>query len=388
MSSVQLDVASIRSRFTALQNPFLYFDGPSGTQTPDEVIAAIVKYLHEANANMGAQFETSRRTTETYLAAREAAARFFGSADREIVFGPNMTSLNFMLTRTFGRTLSAGDEIVSTKLDHDGNVAPWLELARDLDLTVRFAELTPDGRLDLDSLRAAIGPRTKVVSFPWAANSIGTRTDAAQIIELAHDAGALAWVDAVHYASHGPIDVAALDADVMICSAYKFCGPHMGVAYARASLLESWRPYKVRPAPSEPLGFSFEAGTPQFEQMAGFVAAIEYLDSIGGFDVIVPYEEALGERFLQGLPDAYVLYGPQTMSDRVATFGFNLPGTDAHDVAEELIARRINAGAGNYYSPGVVEAYGIDSAVRVGISHYNTEEEVDTLLAALEEIAS
>ena len=138
-------------------------------------------------------------------------------------------------------------------------------------------------------------------------------------------------------------------------------------------------PYKVRPAPSEPLGFSFEAGTPQFEQMAGFVAAIEYLDSIGGFDVIVPYEEALGERFLQGLPDAYVLYGPQTMADRVATFGFNLPGTDAHDVAEELIARRINAGAGNYYSPGVVEAYGIDSAVRIGISHYNTEAEVDTL---------
>ena len=145
MSSVQLDVASVRSRFTALRNPFLYFDGPSGTQTPDEVIAAIVKYLHEANANMGAQFETSRRTTETYLAAREAAARFFGSSDREIVFGPNMTSLNFMLTRTFGRTLSAGDEIVSTKLDHDGNVAPWLELARDVDLTVRFAELTADG---------------------------------------------------------------------------------------------------------------------------------------------------------------------------------------------------------------------------------------------------
>jgi cysteine desulfurase family protein (TIGR01976 family) len=388
MSSVQLDVESVRSRFTALRNPFLYFDGPSGTQTPDEVIAAIVKYLHEGNANMGAQFETSRRTTETYLAAREAAARFFGSTDREIVFGPNMTSLNFMLTRTFGRTLSAGDEIVSTKLDHDGNVAPWLELARDLDLTVRFAELTAEGTLDLDSLRAAIGPRTKVVSFPWAANSIGTRTDAAQIVELAHDAGALAWVDAVHYAAHGPIDVATLDADVMICAAYKFCGPHMGVAYARASLLESWRPYKVRPAPSEPLGFSFEAGTPQYEQMAGFVATIEYLDSIGGFDVIVPYEEALGERFLQGLPDAYVLYGPQTMADRVPTFGFNLRGTDAHDVAEELSARRINAGAGNYYSPGVVEAYGIESAVRIGISHYNTEEEVDTLLAALEEIAS
>jgi cysteine desulfurase family protein (TIGR01976 family) len=388
MSSVQLDIESVRSRFTALGNPFLYFDGPSGMQTPDEVIAAIVKYLHEANANMGAQFETSRRTTETYLAARAAAARFFGCTDREIVFGPNMTSLNFMLTRTFGRTLVAGDEIVSTKLDHDGNVAPWLELARDLDLAVKFVELNADGTLDLDSLDAAIGPRTRVISFPWAANSIGTLTDAAHLVEVAHQAGALAWVDAVHYASHGPIDVVELDADVLICSAYKFCGPHMGVAYARASLLESWRPYKVRPAPTEPLGFGFETGTPQYEQMAGFVAAIDYLDSIGGFDVIVPYEEALGQQFIDGLPDAYVLYGPQTMVDRVPTFAFNLPGTDAHDVAEQLIERRINAGAGNYYSPGVVEAYGIDSAVRIGISHYTTEEEVGILLAALEEIAS
>jgi selenocysteine lyase/cysteine desulfurase len=227
-----------------------------------------------------------------------------------------------------------------------------------------------------------------VISFPWAANSIGTLTNAAHLVEVAHEAGALAWVDAVHYASHGPIDVVELDADLLICSAYKFCGPHLGVAYARASLLESWRPYKVRPAPTEPLGFGFETGTPQYEQMAGFVAAIGYLDSIGGFDAIVPYEEALGQRFIDGLPDAYVLYGPQTMVDRVPTFAFNLPGTDAHEIAEQLIERRINAGAGNYYSPGVVEAYGIDSAVRIGISHYTTEEEVGTLLTALEEIAS
>jgi cysteine desulfurase family protein (TIGR01976 family) len=386
MSIARLDVGSVRSRFTALRNPFLYFDGPSGAQMPDEVIEAMVAYLHDANANMGAQFETSQRTTATYLAAREAGARFFSCTDREIIFGSNMTSLNFMLTRTFGRTLKPGDEIVVTKLDHDGNVAPWLELALDLDLKVRFAELGPDGLVDLDSLRDAIGARTRAVAFPWAANSIGVTTDAHQVTEIAHEAGALSWVDAVHYASHAPVDVSAVDADVVLCSAYKFCGPHMGVAYVRAELLESWRPYKVRPAPTEPLGFGFETGTPQYEQMAGFVATIDYLDSIGGFEAIIPHEESLGQQFIEGLPDAYTLYGPKTMTDRVPTFAFNLAGVDAHDVAEHLSERRINAGAGNYYSPGVMESLGIESAVRVGISHYTTEDEVDALLAALTEL--
>jgi cysteine desulfurase family protein (TIGR01976 family) len=387
MSIARLDVGSVRSRFTALRNPFLYFDGPSGAQMPDEVIDAIVAYLHTANANMGAQFETSLRTTETYLAARAAAARFFSCTDREVVFGPNMTSLNFTLTRTFGRTLTAGDEIVVTKLDHDGNVAPWLELARDLDLNVKFAEMSADGLVDLDSLQSLLSPRTKVVAFPWAANSIGAKPDAQQITQIAHDAGALSWIDAVHYASHGPVDMSTVDADVALCSAYKFCGPHMGVAYVRAELLESWRPYKVRPAPTEPLGFGVETGTPQYEQMAGFVATIDYLDSIGGYDAIVPHEELLGEQFLAGLPDGYEVYGPAGMADRVPTFAFNLAGVDSHDVAEALAERRINAGAGNYYSPGVMESLGIESAVRIGITHYNTEEEVSALLAALAEIA-
>jgi cysteine desulfurase family protein (TIGR01976 family) len=388
MSIASFDVESVRSRFTALRNPFVFFDGPSGTQMPDEVIAAMVAYLHDANANMGAQFETSRRTTATYLAARDAAARFFGSSNREVIFGANMTSLNFVLTRTLGRTLEKGDEVVVTRLDHEGNVSPWLELAHDLDLVVRFAELTPGGALDLDSLRSSIGDRTRVVAFPWAANSIGTLTDAALVTAIAHEAGALAWIDAVHYASHGPIDVSAIEADVILCSAYKFCGPHMGVAFARADLLETWRPYKVRPASDEPLGFRFETGTPQYEQLAGFVAAVDYLDSLGGFAAVVPHEERLGRRFLDGLPDAYTLYGSSTMDERVPTFAFNLPGTDSHDVAERLIEHRINAGAGNYYSPGAFEALGIESAVRIGITHYNTEQEVDALVAALEEIAS
>jgi len=387
MSVGVLDVDAVRMRFSSLRNPFLYFDGPSGMQMPDEVIDAIAAYLRESNANMGGDFETSRRTTATYLAARTAAARFFSCTDREIIFGPNMTSLNFMLTRTFGRTLSPGDEIVVTRLDHDGNVAPWLELARDLHLRVRFAELTPSGELDLDSLAEAIGPATRVVSFPWAANSIGTLTDAREVTERAHAAGALSWVDAVHYASHGEIDVAAVGADVILCSAYKFCGPHMGVAYARSELLETWRPYKVRPAPTEPLGFSFETGTPQYEQMAGFVATVGYLDSLGGFDPIIAHEESLGERFVARLPPGYTVYGPRESARRVPTFAFNHATLDAHDVARHLIERRINAGAGNYYSPGVMQSLGIDSAVRVGISHYNTEAEVDALLEALAEIA-
>ena len=388
MSLAQLDVESVRSRFTALRNPFLYFDGPSGAQMPDEVIAAMVAYLHEGNANMGAQFETSRRTTETYLAARAAAARFFSCTDREVIFGANGTSLNFMLTRTLARTMSPGDEIVVTKLDHDGNVAPWLELAHDLDVTVRFAELTGAGLVDLDSLQSLLGARTRVVAFPWAANSIGSMTDARLITEIAHANGSLSWIDAVHYASHGPIDVTAVGADVVLCSAYKFCGPHMGVAYARAELLESWRPYKVRPAPTEPLGFGFETGTPQYEALAGFTATIDYLDSLGGFDAIISHEHALGAQFLAGLPDTYTLYGPPGMDDRVPTFAFNHRELDAHDVAEHLAERGINAGAGNYYSPGVMESFGIEGAVRVGITHYNTEHEVGQLLTALAELGA
>jgi cysteine desulfurase family protein (TIGR01976 family) len=387
MSVAVLDVDAVRARFSSLRKPVIYFDGPSGMQMPDEVIGAISTYLREANANMGAEFETSRRTTATYLAARDAAARFFSCTDREVVFGPNMTSLNFMLTRTLGRTLRETDEIVVTHLDHDGNVAPWLELAHDLGVRVRFVGITSRGELDLDSLMDAIGSRTRVVSFPWAANSIGTLTDAKHVTDLAHAAGALSWVDAVHYASHRPIDVAAVGADVILCSAYKFCGPHMGVAYVRAELLEGWRPYKVRPAPREPLGFSFETGTPQFEQMAGFVATVGYLDSLGGFDAIIRHEESLGERFASRLPAGYTVYGPRQPGGRVPTFAFNHTSRDARDVAGHLIARGINAGSGNFYSPGVMDSLGIDSAVRIGISHYNTEAEVDALLEALSEIA-
>jgi cysteine desulfurase family protein (TIGR01976 family) len=382
----EFDVAAVRCRFTALELPYVFFDGPSGTQTPDEVVQALPRHLLERNANMGSRYETSRRTTALYEEARATAARFFECSDREVVFGANMTSLNFTLSRTVGRTLRAGDEVVLTQLEHDSNVAPWLELAHDTGIVVRFARVTPDGTLDVDHLANLVSERTRVVAFAWAANSIGTVVDAERVCAIAHEAGALAWIDAVHYAAHAPVDVLRVGADIALCSTYKFCGPHLGVAYVRAEVAESWRPYRVRPAPLEPLGHRFESGTPQYELLAGFVKTIEYLESIGGPRVFSEHEAELGRRFLDSLPDEYELHGPATMDGRVPTFAFNHRGRTATDVADVLAERGINAGAGNYYAPELMQALGIAAAVRIGISHYNTAEEVDLLLAALADV--
>jgi cysteine desulfurase family protein (TIGR01976 family) len=388
VSTTRFDVGAIRRRFSSLQSPHVFFDGPSGTQAPDEVIDALGWYLREANANMGGVYETSLRTTDVYLEARAAAARFLGCSEREVIFGPNMSSLNFMLSRTAGRHLRDGDEIVVTQLDHDGNVSPWLELAKDRNLVVRFANMRPgDGSLDLEHLEGLLSERTRVVAFPWAANSIGTLVDAERVSSLAHEAGALAWVDAVHYAAHGPIEASAVGADVLLCSAYKFCGPHMGIAFGRAELLESWEPYKLRPAPSEPLGFRFESGTPQYELLAGLVKTVEYIESIGGFEVIEAHETELGQRFIDGLPESCRLYGSPTMEGRLPTFAFNVGELAPADVAARLAEQKLNAGSGNYYSPGAMDALGIAAAVRIGISHYNTAEEVDRLLAALNDLS-
>src|SRR6266496_2932628 len=243
MSTVALDVAAARARFSALEGGLVFFDGPGGTQVPDEVIDAIATYLRESNANVGGPYETSRRTDRLVADARLAGASFLGGSPDEVIFGANMSTLNFALTRTAAREWSEGDEIVVTQLDHDANVSPWLELAHDLGLVVRFAAIRDDTTLDLDDLAGQLTKRTRVVAFPWASNAVGTLVDVAQVAELAHDAGALAWVDAVHYGPHGPIDVAAAGADVLICSPYKFYGPHLGLALGRRGLLESWRPY-------------------------------------------------------------------------------------------------------------------------------------------------
>ncbi|MGZ4319340.1 MAG: cysteine desulfurase-like protein [Gaiellaceae bacterium] len=383
MSAVTFDVEAVRALFPALRQPLVFFDGPGGTQVPDSVIEAIAGYLRESNANSGGDFSTSRRTDELIETARATAARFLGCAADEVAFGPSMTNLNFALTRAFGRNLKPGDEILTTKLDHDANVSPWLELARDRDLVVHLVEVRDDCTLDLDDLQRLLSDRTRVVAFPVASNAVGTLNDPRRIVELAHDAGALAWADAVHYAPHGPIDVAAWGLDVLICSPYKFFGPHQGLAFGRRELLESWRPYKVRPAPVEPVGHRFDTGTMQHELLAGTVAAIEHVESLG-WDAIRAHERELGERFLEGLPANVTLYGLPTMEGRVPTFAFNVTGRSPAEVSALLGERGFAVWHGNYYAVEIMERLGLpDGAVRVGLVHYNTSGEVDRLLAEL-----
>jgi cysteine desulfurase family protein (TIGR01976 family) len=387
MATTDLDLAAVRSRFPALSSGIAFLDGPGGTQCPQSVIEAIAGYLRESNANLGGAFDASHRSDELVERAHATAARFLGCRAEETIFGQNMTTLNFALSRALGRTLEAGDQILVTGLDHDGNVAPWLELAHDLDLRVDFVGIREDTTLDLDELERQLTERTRVVAFPLAANAFGTTPDAARIAEFAHGAGALAWADAVHYAPHGPIDVSSLDVDVLLCSPYKFFGPHLGLAYGREELLRSWRPYKVRPAADEPVGTRFETGTLAHELLAGFVAAVEYLDELG-WDAIRAHERALGERFLAQVPSNCTLYGPGTMDGRVPTFAFRVDGTAPRGVAERLAAREIAVWDGDYYALEAMTRLGLqpEGAVRAGFVHYNTFEEVDRLLAALAEL--
>jgi cysteine desulfurase family protein (TIGR01976 family) len=382
VSTVALDVDAVRRRFSALRAPTAFFDGPGGTQVPDSVIDAIARYLRESNANLDGAFDSSHRSDALVAQARLTAAAFLGCDPDETSFGANMTTLNFALTRAFGRTLQAGDEILVTKLDHDANVSPWLELAHDVGLKVGFVEIADDTTIDYADLERKLTDRTRVVAYTLASNAVGTLTDARRIAELAHAAGALAWIDAVHYAPHAPIDVGELDADVLICSPYKFYGPHLGLATVRAELASQWRTYKVRPA-THP----FETGTLAHELLAGFVAAVEHIEAIG-WPAIQAHERALGQQFLDGLPNRCTLYGLQTMEGRVPTFAFNVDGHSPRAVAEHLGARDIAVWDGDYYAVEVMQQLGLadGGAVRAGFVHYNTAAEVDLLLAALEEL--
>lgn len=409
-TSRDFDPSSIRALFPALSReqdgrPVVYADGPGGTQVPRAVIDAMVAYLERSNANTHGAFGTSHETDEVIAAAHAGAADLLGAGADEVVFGPNATSLLFSVSRAIGRTLSPGDEVVLTRLDHDANVRPWVRMAQDAGAEVRWVDVrASDATLDLDSFDAALSPRTKVVAFTLASNAVGSRTTAAELVERAHDVGALVAVDAVHATPHGPIDVAAMGVDLLACSPYKFFGPHLGTLFARRELLAEWPAYKVRPA-TEALPYRWETGTQNHEAFAGFAATIGYLESLapagagagrrerllGAMRRIEGYEAALSERFLRGLAELpeVELFGipdPERVSERCPTFALRVAGEHPHDTATRLAERGIYVWDGNYYALELMERLGLQEtggAVRIGFCHYTTEDEVDRVLADL-----
>src|SRR5579884_2741256 len=390
MSTTLLDVEAVRARYSSLRDGgFVFLDAPGGSQVPDEVGDAIARTLREASANIGAAYETSKRVEGIMARAREDAARFLNCSSDDVIFGQNMTVLDFALSRTAARDWSAGDRILVSRLDHDGGVAPWIELAADRGFEVEWVDVTDELRLDLDDLERKLDERVRVVACVAASNAVGTITDVPKVAELAHAAGALCWVDAVHYAAHEPVDVQALGADVLLCSPYKFCGPHLGLAYGRHELLESWRAYKARPAGSTPVGRKFETGTAPYELLAGFSATVAYLDSLGGIGVLREHERALGARFLETLPDGVTVYGLQSMEGRVPTFLLNVEGVEAAEVATTMAARGYGVWAhDSWYSLGLRERLPYPrEAVRVGFLHYNTLDEVDGFVRELGRLA-
>ena len=392
-----LDLDAIRARFPALASGAAFFDGPGGSQVPQQVIDAMTGYLRDSNANLGGAFPTSRASDEVMERGREAAADFTGGEPEGIAFGANMTTLNFQLAHAVARTLEPGDEIVVTALDHDANVSPWLVVAKDHDLVVKTAPLrVEDVTLDLDALEELIGERTRVVAFTLASNAVGSIPDAARIAAAAHSVGALAWADGVHFAPHRRLRAREVGLDVVLCSPYKFFGPHLGIAAVRPDLAASLPADRVRPASEDPPGHRFEAGTQSHEAIAGVTAAIDYLRDLGGGDLDAAYrliedhEAHLSARFFSGLPEGIDLYGIRTPEGRTPTFCFNVGGRAPREVAELLAEQDLYVWDGDYYALEPIRALGLadrGGAVRAGFLHYTTEEEVDRLLEALAELA-
>ena len=381
-------IDAIRAQFPALANnpDLIFFDNPGGTQVPQRVMDAVSHYWATSCANIGGAFATSQRTDATIAAARAAMARLLGTSDPyEIVFGQSMTALTFHLARSFGETLKPGDEIIVTNLDHDANVAPWLDLERTNGAVIRRVPFDPaTGLLDFAALEAALQPsKTRLLAITAASNALGTTPDVQAATALAHAAGALVYVDAVQAVPHIPTDVRALDCDFLACSAYKFFGPHIGVLYGKREHLERLTPHKVRPAKNT-IPHCWEQGTLNHECLAGVAAAVEYIESIG-MDAMARYEAELGAHLLDGLAQIpnLTVYGPGKHG-RVPTVAFTLAGYTPRAVCEILGAAGICSWSGNYYAVGVMEALGLaDGAVRVGLAHYNTTQEIDRLLDVL-----
>jgi cysteine desulfurase family protein (TIGR01976 family) len=386
-----LDPAVIRSGFPSLRDGRIYLDNPGGTQVHESVYAAIADYYRDSNANLGGPFETSVASDRILADARAQVAGFLGAEPNEIAFGANMTTLTMHASRTLFRELGPGDEVLVTGLDHDANVAPWLLAAEDRGVVVRQVGIDPEVCvIDPNVFAGLLSDRTRVAAFGWASNGAGTVNDVAALCALCREAGAISYVDAVHFAPHGAIDVAAVGCDFLACSAYKFFGPHVGILFGRAELLERHRPYKVRPAPDE-IPHSWETGTVNLEGIAGTAAAAGYLVSLG-MDTVAAYERGLATRLLEGLSaiDGVTVYGTTDLDRRVPTAAFNVAGRAPGDVSAALGEQGIFVWDGNYYALELMQRLGLEGsggAVRVGAVHYNTAAEIDAFLAAVADLA-
>lgn len=413
--SKELDTVWVREQFPSLKlqvngHAAAFLDGPAGTQVPQQVISAVENYFVNANANTYGAFLTSRRTNEMILAARGAMADLFNCDSNEVVFGQNMTTITFALSRAIGRGLKPGDEIVVTTLDHDANVAPWRAL-EEKGVVLRQVDIREeDCTLDLDDLKRKITPKTKLVAVGYASNMVGTINPVAEITKLAHAAGALMFIDAVHYAPHGLIDVKALDCDFLVCSPYKFFGPHMGTLYGKREHLERFKPYKVRPA-TDTSPECWETGTQVQELIAGIGAAVDYIAELGrhcdstvknrrealqaAYRATTGYERTLLSKLIGGLQTIpglriYGITDPKRFGERCATLSLRLGEHNPTEIAKFLGDRGIFTWDGNFYALNLSERLGVEAkggVLRIGLVHYNTVDEVERLLTALREFA-
>jgi cysteine desulfurase family protein (TIGR01976 family) len=409
--SKSFDIAWVREQFPSLRlkvgaQQAAFLDGPAGTQVPRQVMDAVQRYFLEANANTYGAFLTSRRTNQVIANARSAMADLFNCAPEEVVFGQNMTTITLGLARAIGRELNPGDEILLTILDHDANYSPW-KVLEEKGVVIRTVDIRDsDCTLDLDDLKSKLNSKTKLIALGFASNAVGTINPVAEITKLAHAAGAIVYVDAVHYAPHGPIDVKALDCDFLVCSPYKFFGPHMGTLYGKKEHLERFRPYKVRPA-TDTIPECWETGTQVQELIAGIHAAVEYLAELGrrcdasaksrreallaAYRSTVAYERTLAAKLISGLLaipglQFFGIADPARFGDRCSTVSFRLPKGTPTDAATFLGERGVFTWDGNFYALNLTERLGVEKlggVLRVGLVHYNTAEEVDRLLAAL-----
>jgi cysteine desulfurase family protein (TIGR01976 family) len=414
-SSTSLDLTWVRSQFPSLAQtvngrPAVFLDGPGGTQVPQRVIDAISDYLAVINANSGGAYQTSRNTDRMIAEARAAMGDFLNCDADEIVIGPNMTTLTYAISRSIGRELGPGDEIVLTLLDHDANFRPWKALEEEKGVTIRAARFDPEEcTLDMDDLASKITSRTRLVAVGYASNAVGSINNVGEVVRLAKQVGALSYIDAVHYAPHGPIDVRALDCDFLVCSTYKFFGPHMGVLYGKREHLKRLQPYKVRPL-TDNIPNCWEWGTLNHECIAGIKACVDYWEELGrrakpavanrraailaAHEAIHPHERALMEKMIAGLLaiPGLKLYGisdPRRFEHRCATIVVRVEGFTPLEVATKLGDRGFFTWDGNYYALNVTEQLDVERTggfLRIGLVHYNTMEEVERMLAALREI--